>query len=283
MANQEVTQLKLDLLQPNPLQLRGKITPESISDLVESIKERGVLEPLVVAKTPAGYQIVSGERRWRAAKILGLESLPTIIKEMTPKEMLETILTENLQREELSPLDRARAFKRLKEEFGLSWVEIGKKIGKSSPYVVNTVKLLSLPDALKDGLLSGLITEGHARALSAIGDTRLIIEAYKIVLKEQASVRRTEEIARRIKENIRRMDKEGAGGSIASLEFTRSELDVIAQKIKQSFSFEGLRVDITQSKVKTTIRLVLDGSPQKTNQFISQLIELVSGKSIDDK
>ena len=165
MANEEIIQLNPNLLQPNPVQVRGEITPKSINDLVMSIKEHGVLEPLVISKTPAGYQIVSGERRWRAAKILGLDAIPVIIKTMGPKEMMEVSLIDDVQREGLNALDRAKAFKRMREEFGISLADIAKKIGKSVPYVVNSTKLLSLPDALKDGLLSGLISEGHARAL----------------------------------------------------------------------------------------------------------------------
>jgi len=281
MSNQEIVQVSPDLLQPNPLQLRGTITPESINELVESIKEKGILEPLLIAKTPAGYQIVSGERRWRAAKLLGMGTIPVIVKEMKPKDMLETILAESIQTEQLNPLDRARAFRRLKEEFGIAWSEIGKNIGKSTPYIVNTVKLLSLPDALKDGLLSGLITEGHARALSAIGDTRLMIEAYKIVLKEQASVRRAEEIARRVKENLKRLEKEESGLP-TSYEFAKSELDVIGQKIAKAFSLEELRVEITQSRVRTTIKFVLEGAPKKTNRFISNLLKRTAKSSEDN-
>jgi len=276
MANQEIVNLSVDLLQPNPVQPRGDITPASISDLVESIREHGILEPLVVAKTPAGYQIVSGERRWRAARSLGLNTVPVIVKEMSPEEMIKVTLVDNVQREGLNPLDRAKSFRKLKDEFGLSWVEIGKDIGKSVPYVVNTVKLLTLPDALKDGLLSGLISEGHARALSAIEDTRLMIEAYKIVLKEQASVRRAEEIARRIKENAKKIDSEG-NDALVRIEFAKSELDEIGRKIANAFGPLEVKVDITQSKVRANIHLVADGSVKKTNEFIYSFFRKITG------
>lgn len=198
----QVTQIPTNQLEPNPLQPRGIISPDSVSELVESIKEHGILEPLIVAKTPAGYQIIAGERRWRAARILKLEYVPAIVKETNPQQMLEMAIVENVQRKDLNPIERAKAFLRLKDEFQFDNHQIAKKVSKSVPYVINCLKLLTLPDALKDGLLSGLISEGHARALSSIGDTRLTIEAYKVVLKEKASVRRAEDIARRMKKFV---------------------------------------------------------------------------------
>src|SRR4030065_2301665 len=124
---QELIQLDVNLLQPNPLQVRNLIKSESLVDLVESIKEHGVLEPLVVAKTPAGFQIIAGERRWRAAKIVGLKTVPAIIKETTPQGMLEMALVENVQREDLNAIDRAKAFERLITEFGLTNSEISQR------------------------------------------------------------------------------------------------------------------------------------------------------------
>jgi len=126
---EEVIQIEVNALQPNPLQPRGAITPESLVDLVDSIREHGVLEPLVVAKTPAGYQIIAGERRWRAAKLAGLTHIPSIIRETSPKGMLEMALVENVQRVDLNPLDRAKGFERLMNEFGLTTSEIAVRIG----------------------------------------------------------------------------------------------------------------------------------------------------------
>ena len=166
---------------------------------MESIKEHGILEPLVIAKTPAGFQIIAGERRRRASKLAGLTHVPAVIRETSPKGMLEMALVENVQRVDLNALDRAKGFERLMSEFGLTTSEIAVRIGKSVAYVSNSIRLLVLPDALKDGLLSGLITEGHARALSAIDDQNLMVEAYKIVLRESGSVRRAEDLSRRMK------------------------------------------------------------------------------------
>jgi ParB family transcriptional regulator, chromosome partitioning protein len=273
MANEEIVKINPNLLQPNPVQVRGEITPKSINDLVMSIKQHGILEPLVVAKTPAGYQIISGERRWKAAKVLGLDTVPVIIKSVGPKEMVEMTLVDDVQREGLSALDRAKAFQRMKEEFGIPVAEIAEKIGKSVPYVVNTMKLLSLPDALKDGLLSGLITEGHARALGGIGDTRYMVEAYKMVLKEQASVRRAEEIARRIKKNTRKLNASDGRESLASIQLARSELDQIGKRIANSMPGGEAGIEITQSKMRASIKISVDGTPKETNLFISELLK----------
>ena len=153
----EIMEIDIDTLQPNPLQPRGQIIPDSLVELAESIREHGILEPLVIAKTPAGYQIVAGERRWRASKLAGLTRVPCVVKETSPQGMLEMALVENVQREDLNPLERAQAYQRLIGEFGLTATDVGQRVGKSGPYVSNSLRLLMLPDALKDGLLSGTI------------------------------------------------------------------------------------------------------------------------------
>ena len=195
----EAVEINIDLLQPNPLQPRGQILPDSLVELAESIREHSILEPLVVAKTPAGYQIIAGERRWRAAKLAGLAKLPCVVRETTPQGMLEMALVENVQRVDLNPIERAQAYIRLIDEFGLTATEIGQRVGKSGPYISNTLRLLDLPDALKDGLLSNAITEGHAKALLGLEDINLMVNAYKVILSENLGVRATEELVRRMK------------------------------------------------------------------------------------
>lgn len=244
---EEIIQLEISQLQPNPLQPRGAITPESLVDLVDSIREHGILEPLVVAKTPAGYQIVAGERRWRAAKLAGLTHVPAIIRETSPKGMLEMALVENVQRVDLNPLDRAKGFERLMNEFGLTTSEIAVRIGKSVAYVSNSLRLLSLPDALKDGLLSGLISEGHARALAAIDDPNLMIEAYKIVLRESGSVRRAEELARRMKAKSQQEAKK----PVSQIRIVSEELD----RMQQDFE-KALSNGVTDNTKKTSVKLI---------------------------
>jgi len=267
-----IHELDIDMVQPNPLQPRGTILPSSVSDLVESIKEHGILEPLVIAHTPAGYQIIAGERRWRASKIIGLKRVPVVIKETTPKGMLEMAIVENVQRTDLNPIERGKAFIRLMHEFGLSNADIAKRVAKSPAYVSNTLKLLELPDALKDGLIGGLITEGHARALAAIDDTRLMIEAYKLVLKEGASVRRAEEIARRLKKDFHQKPNP-AGGRPA---FILSDETTIMQRRLSAALGKLSTVRLTRSKRETKIFIKLKGTPEETDSALAKILSLAN-------
>jgi ParB family chromosome partitioning protein len=266
---QQILHLDLELLQPNPLQPRGLIAPDSLSDLVDSIKEHGIIEPLVVAKTPAGYQIIAGERRWRAARVAGLATVPVIIKETSAKGMLEMALVENVQRVDLNPIDRALAFQRLIEEFGLTVTEIAKRIGKSESYVSNTMRLLALPDAIKDGLVSNAISEGHARAIAGLSDVKLMVDAYKTILSESASVRRAEDLARRIKAKT----EQAPAHKVERIH--SDELDAIAKDLAQAVN--GL-VKITQSKVEARVVFVIRGNLETTSKALKLLHEKVSGK-----
>ncbi|MFA5025249.1 MAG: ParB/RepB/Spo0J family partition protein [Candidatus Shapirobacteria bacterium] len=274
----DVTQIPTNQLEPNPLQPRGIINPDSVSELVESIREHGILEPLIIAQTPAGYQIIAGERRWRAARILKLPYVPAIIKKTTPQQMLEMAIVENVQRRDLNPIERAKAFLRLKEEFGLDNHAIAKKVSKSIPYIINVLKLLSLPDALKDGLLSGLISEGHARALSGIGDTRLMIEAYKLILKENASVRRAEDIARRMRQKIEEglipINKENIP------QFLKSRLDNISSDFESIFEDKTTQVKISQTNIYTRVVFQFRGPVEKRFEQLSELYKEVCKKDL---
>jgi ParB family chromosome partitioning protein len=273
---EEVIQLDVNEINPNPLQPRGAITPESLVDLVDSIKEHGILEPLVVAKTPAGYQIIAGERRWRASKLAGLTHVPCIVRETTPKGMLEMALVENVQRVDLNPIDRAKGFERLMNEFGMTTSEVAVKIGKSVSYVSNTIRLLTLPDALKDGLLSGLISEGHARALAGIEDPELMIEAYKIVLRESASVRRAEELARRMKHKAGQQPKPNVVKPklrIVSEELDRmqEEMAKALKKFEKDGSEDSTQVKLSRSQRETRVSFILKGSPEETEERLQRI------------
>jgi ParB family chromosome partitioning protein len=275
-ADKHVDNLKVDELQPNPLQPRGVIKPEELMDLVESIREHGVLEPLVVAHTPAGYQIIAGERRWRAAKIAGLSVLPAVIKETTPQGMLEMAVVENVQRSDLNPLERAKAFERLQDEFKLNPADIGDRIGKSTSYVSNTLRLLSLPDAIKDGMLTGLITEGHARALSGVKDPKIMIEGYKMVLKEGGSVRRAEEIARRLKKKV---DPSLMGKVTAPQQalIIHKDIDKMQADLSESLG-DRSRVRLVRTQRQTKLNIVLSGNPKTTQENLDKIYKGIVGK-----
>ncbi len=272
---EEVVQIDVNELNPNPLQPRGVITPESLVDLVDSIKEHGVLEPLVVAKTPAGYQIIAGERRWRASKLAGLTHVPCIVRETTPRGMLEMALVENVQRVDLNPIDRAKGFERLMNEFGLTTSEVAIRVGKSVSYISNSMRLLSLPDALKDGLLSGLITEGHARALAGIEDPELMIEAYKIILRESASVRRAEELARRMKHKIGQPPKVSDKTKLRivseEIDKMQEELTKALKKLEKEGQEDTTDVKLIRTRRETRVTFIFKGTLEGTEERLQAL------------
>ena len=270
MSDQDqITHLDINLLQPNPLQPRGLITPESLVDLVDSVREHGVLEPLVVAETPAGYQIIAGERRWRAAKIVGQKTIPVIIRKTSHRGMLEMAIVENVQRVDLNPLERAQGFKRMMDEFGLGTAEVAQRVGKSQSYVSNSIRLLSLPDALKDALLSGIVTEGHIRALAAIEDPNQMIEALRQILREEGSVRRAEELARQFKARAN-IPVTGAKQRIHSDEMVELE--------KKLGNQIGATVKIGQSMKAASIIIKIKGNLDLTTNKIRKISEILESE-----
>lgn len=187
---------------PNPHQPRTRMDDESLSELAASIKEHGLLQPLIVTRAQptdrAPYQLIAGERRWRAAQLAGLTVVPAILKEATPQQFLELALVENIQRADLNPLEEAEAYHALMEEFKLSQQEVADRVGKSRAAVANTVRLLRLPDRVKALLAEGTLSEGHARALLALPDDASILAAADQVVARDLTVRQTEELVRRL-------------------------------------------------------------------------------------
>lgn len=274
---ESIYELEVDLLQPNPLQPRGLITPESLAELADSIKVHGVLEPLVVAKTPAGYQIIAGERRWRASKVVGLAKVPVIIRETTPQGMFEMAIVENVQRIDLNPLERAQAYRRLMDEFGLTNAEISARVSKSPSYISNTIRLLTLPDALKDALMSGATTEGHARALAALEDPHLVINAYKEVLKRNLSVRGTEELVRRLRVQQGIGPKRSA--VVETMHILSEELDRVQNDLASTLSnkVDKAQVKCSQTGQRAKVELILEGNPEKTTPLLEDIRQAIVG------
>lgn len=268
----QVYELEINQLQSNPLQPRGVITPESLSDLVESIKEQGLLEPLVIAETPAGYQIIAGERRWRAARLAGLSKVPVVVRKTTPQGMLEMAIVENVQREDLNPIERALAYKRLIDEFGLGTNEVAKRVGKSAPTVSNTIRLLSLPDAIKDALVAGVITEGHVRPLISLGDPRLMLEVFKRILRDNSSVRQTEEIARKVKGEIQQREPQAS----KDLMYV-PEQDAMALEIEKKYGLD--KVSFIQTGKLARVTLVIKGEPPETSEKLKEIHRMLTGSN----
>lgn len=264
-----IHQLETNQLQSNPLQPRGVILQDSLTDLVESIREQGILEPIVVAKTPAGYQIIAGERRWRAAKILGLPNVPVVVKETTPQGMLEMSIVENVQREDLNPIERALAYKRLIDEFGLGTNEVAKRVGKSAPTVSNTIRLLSLPDAIKDALVAGVITEGHVRPLISLGDPKLMLDVFKKILKDNLTVRQTEDLSRRIKGEEQQKDPKSQ-----VTQLWVPEQDEMAKELAGKYKFDDVK--IYQSSKLARMTVVVKGNVDETTKKIKQIHSILA-------
>jgi ParB family chromosome partitioning protein len=192
-----VRELPLDLLEPNPFQPRSSIDPIALAELAQSIRLRGVLQPLLVRPHPAidgRYQIVAGERRWRAAGAAGLHEVPALINAMTDTEAAAVALLENLQRQDLNPMDEAEGYARLLNQFGFTQEEVGQTVAKSRSHVANTLRLLNLPDALQQALRTGEISAGHARALLAHPTPDAALHE---VIDRQLSVRQTEALVTR--------------------------------------------------------------------------------------
>ncbi len=196
------TELRLSQIVPNREQPRKKFADDALRELSESIKEHGVIQPLLVRPLDDGsYQIVAGERRWRASRLAGLEKVPVVIKQLEDAEVQAIALIENLQREDLNPIEEALGYKMLMESYGLTQEQVALKIGKSRSAVANALRLLGLSKEEQDALVAGEITSGHARALLAINDEEIRKEAF-LLAKNGASVREIERISRHQKPGI---------------------------------------------------------------------------------
>jgi len=189
----------IEEIHPSPFQPRKTFLDEALQELVDSIKEKGILQPLMVRRKGEGYELIAGERRWRAAQKAGLKEVPILVKDVPDSEMLELSLIENIQREDLNPIEEAEAYKRLMEQFHLTQEEISKKVGKDRTTVTNTVRLLKLPAEIKQSLAEGKISMGHARAflgLEGIDKQKLLL---KRLLAGGLSVRQTESLVKRFR------------------------------------------------------------------------------------
>lgn len=193
--NNEIKQIKLSEIRSNPYQPRTYFNEETLNELAESIKIHGVVEPIIVKKSIKGYELVAGERRTKASRIAGLETIPAVVKDFTDQEMMDIAILENIQREDLSPLELAEGFKKYIETTGMSQEEVAKKFGKSRSYITNALGLLNLPTPVKEKINNKEISASHARVLSKFDDENVINELADKVAKEKISVRELELIS----------------------------------------------------------------------------------------
>ncbi len=194
-----VQQVAVDAIQPNPRQPRIHFKEEELLELAASIREHGVIQPLIVTPNSDGtFILIAGERRWQAAQKAGLRTVPVITRQASNQELLEIALIENVQRADLNSMEEAEAYRQLVEEFGLSHEAVAKRVGKSRVAVTNTLRLLSLADVVKQALVDGKITEGHARALLALSTQKAQASALQTVINLSFNVRQTEEYMRKL-------------------------------------------------------------------------------------
>lgn len=190
--------ISINLIKPNVDQPRKEFDKEKIMNLANSIKEHGIIQPLILKKQDESYVIVAGERRWRAAKEAGIKEIPAIVMELTEKQVLEISLIENIQREDLNPIEEAKAYKKLLDDFDLTQEELSAKLGKSRVAITNTLRLLNLDEVVQQFLIEGIITEGHGRALLALPNLNMQHEMCKKIVDENLSVRETEKVIKNL-------------------------------------------------------------------------------------
>lgn len=238
-----VMQIPVEQIQPNPHQPRIHFNENDLSELADSIREHGVLQPLVVMSVDGGYQLIAGERRLQASKLAGLRAVPAILRQATKQELLELALIENIQRADLNALEEAEAYRQLTEDFGLSHEAVARRVGKSRVAVTNTLRLLGVAPAVKQALVDGKITEGHARALLGLSSVRAQESALQTVVKLDMSVRQTEGLVKKL-----------GGAKLSSKKKAGPSPDVsdIEQRLRASL---GTKVALRHSKKGGTVTI----------------------------
>lgn len=199
-AHENVLELKINEVEPNSGQPRKVFDQEKLQALAESIRQHGVVQPIIVKKEGSRYVIVAGERRWRAAKIAGLKTIPVVVKELSSRQAMEIALIENLQREDLNPIEEAEAYKKLMEEYDMTQEEVSRIVGKSRAAIANSVRLLTLAKEIQEMLVDGRLTSGHARALVSIEDEKKQKELAELIARKGLNVREAEKLAAQVQE-----------------------------------------------------------------------------------
>lgn len=238
--------IPLNKIKSNSDQPRKKFDNDKIVELAESIKHHGIIQPLILKKLDDEYIIIAGERRWRAAKSLGLEEVPAIIMDLSEKQILEVSLIENIQRQDLNPIEEAVAYKKLLSDFNLTQEELSKRIGKSRTTITNSMRLINLDDRVQQYLIEGVISEGHGRALLAISNGDMQYELSQKIIDEKLSVREIERIIRNI------LNSEGEKESKKA----EKELNPYYKDIKERLQdYFGTKVNLSNKKNKGKIEI----------------------------
>lgn len=256
-----IRDLPINEIRPSRLQPRGEVASADVAELAQSISDRGVLQPVVVRPVEDGYELVAGERRWRAALVAGLQVVPAVVRHLTDQESLEVALLENLQREDLRPLEKARAYRRLHDEFGITQEQIAARLRKSQAAIANTLRLLQLPDEVQESLDRGRISEGHARALLGLSTPQAMRDGAREVERRGLSVRQTEALVRRWSRG--RIPRRPAAGD--------PNLRAVAEELSL-----GLQTKVTIQAGRRRGQIVLEFySPEDLDRLVGLLLGLV--------
>lgn len=208
-----LVEIEIERILPGIIQPRTNYDEASLRELAQSIKEKGIIQPIIVSKTEDGtFRLIAGERRWRAARIAGLERIPAVIKDVLPAEALEIALIENIQRQDLDPVETALALERLLKDFNITQEELSKRVGKDRATIANYLRILKLSEEIKGYLKDGALTMGHAKAILSIDDAQKRLELARLVIKKSLSVRQTEELAKKISKPREKREKETIPG-----------------------------------------------------------------------
>ena len=243
----EFLQVSVDEIQPNPDQPRSRFDDESLAELAASLKEVGVLQPIVVTPGEGGYVLIAGERRWRAAKRAGIESIPAVVRGAAGDTTLVEALVENVQRRDLTPLEEAHAYKQLLEDYGMTQDQVADRVGKSRPAVSNTLRLLQLPGPIQTMVDSGALSAGHARSLIGLDDSKYAIYLAEKAASEGWSVRQIEEAVRSRRQMGSTSESQPRVKQLRPVEIIELEkrlADHLATKVKINYSREKGKVEI---------------------------------------
>ena len=251
--------ININLIKSNDEQPRKTFDDEKIAELAQSIKEHGIIQPIILSKKDDYYVIVAGERRWRAAKFLGLKEVPALVMDLSEKSILEVSLIENIQRQDLNPIEEAIAYKKLLTDFNLTQEELSKRIGKSRVSISNTIRLTNLCDTVKQYLIDEVISEGHGRALLAVTDEKLQCELAQKVIDESLSVRELERLIKNI--NAGKKERE-----------RKRELDPYYKDITERLQdYLGTKVNISNKNNKGKIEI-----EYYSNEDLQRILEIIN-------
>ncbi|MBT2575058.1 ParB/RepB/Spo0J family partition protein [Bacillus sp. ISL-51] len=261
LSEETVEEIKISDLRPNPYQPRKHFDDESLAELKESVLQHGILQPIIVRKSLKGYDIVAGERRYRAAKLAGKDTVPAIVRELSESLMREIALLENLQREDLSPLEEALAYDSLLKHLDLTQEQLAKRLGKSRPHIANHLRLLTLPESIQQLIAEGTLSMGHGRTLLGLKNKNKLEPLVKKVVDEQLNVRQLEQLIQQLNSNVPRETKK------------KDPVQDVVLKERESYlqNYFGTTVNIKRQKKKGKIEIEFF-----SNDDLERILELLS-------